>query len=364
MEHLRDWFKRQLGDPQVMSLLVVLALSTVLIVNFGGYMGPVLASIVIAYLLEGSVVRLELWGLKRLLATALVWLAFVISTILIIFALVPLLSRQLTQALQELPTIITSAQQFMLELAQRYPELISAKQVEGVVDVAGSDIGSLRQTLVERSLVVGEGVMYLMIYLVLVPLMVFFLLKDKVSVLKWVTSFLPKNNPLLSHVWLEIDLQLSNYVRGKFIEIVIVWAVSYAVFALFGLNYALLLSVLVGVSVLVPYIGAIVATFPIAFVAYAQWGFTDPMAWTMGAYAVIQFLDGNILVPLLFSEVTNLHPVAIISAVLFFGGIWGFWGVFFAIPLATVVNAVINAWRRGGQSFAASQPITREASAD
>ena len=196
-----------------------------------------------------------------------------------------------------------------------------------------------------------------MIYLVLVPLMVFFLLKDKVSVLRWVTSFLPKNNPLLSHVWLEIDLQLSNYVRGKFIEIVIVWAVSYAAFALFGLNYALLLSVLVGVSVLVPYIGAIAVTFPIAFVSYAQWGFTDPMAWTMGAYGVIQFIDGNILVPLLFSEVTNLHPVAIISAVLFFGGIWGFWGVFFAIPLATVVNAVINAWRRGGQSYVASQPI-------
>jgi putative permease len=63
-------------------------------------------------------------------------------------------------------------------------------------------------------------------------------------------------------------------------------------------------------------------------------------------YGFIQFLDGNLLVPLLFSEVVNLHPVAIIVAVLFFGGIWGFWGVFFAIPLATLVKAVYNAWPR------------------
>ena len=61
-------------------------------------------------------------------------------------------------------------------------------------------------------------------------------------------------------------------------------------------------------------------------------------------YGFIQFLDGNLLVPLLFSEVVNLHPVAIIVAVLLFGGIWGFWGVFFAIPLATLVKAVYNAW--------------------
>ena len=64
------------------------------------------------------------------------------------------------------------------------------------------------------------------------------------------------------------------------------------------------------------------------------------------AYAVIQALDGNLLVPLLFSEVVNLHPVAIILAILFFGGLWGFWGIFFAIPLATFVKAVLNAWPR------------------
>ena len=111
-----------------------------------------------------------------------------------------------------------------------------------------------------------------------------------------------------------------------------------------GLRYSVLLAVAVGFSVLIPYIGAAVVTVPVAMVALFQWGLTPEFAWLMVAYLVIQALDGNLLVPVLFSEAVNLHPVAIIIAVLVFGGLWGFWGVFFAIPLATLVKAVINAW--------------------
>jgi putative permease len=77
--------------------------------------------------------------------------------------------------------------------------------------------------------------------------------------------------------------------------------------------------------------------------------------YAVGAYIIIQLLDGNILVTLLFSEVVNMHPIAIIVAVLVFGGTFGFWGVFFAIPLATLVQALIRAWfarNRASQSLA------------
>jgi len=110
--------------------------------------------------------------------------------------------------------------------------------------------------------------------------------------------------------------------------------------------FTMLISMLVGFSVLIPYIGAAVVTIPVAIVAFIQFGFTAEFAWVMIAYGIIQLLDGNVLVPVLFSEVVSLHPVAIIVAVLVFGGIWGFWGVFFAIPLATLVNAVLRAWPR------------------
>ena len=157
-------------------------------------------------------------------------------------------------------------------------------------------------------------------------------------------------------IWNEMDMQFTNYVRGKAIEILIIGLVSYAVFLWLGVNYAALLALLVGLSVLVPYIGATVVTIPVLLVGYMQWGFSNDFFWLFGAYGVIQFLDGTLLVPLLFSEVVNLHPVFIIVSVLLFGGIWGFWGVFFAIPLATLVKAVFNAWPRRAQQALSLQP--------
>jgi putative permease len=106
----------------------------------------------------------------------------------------------------------------------------------------------------------------------------------------------------------------------------------------------MLLALFVGLSVLVPYIGATFMYLPVAMIAYFQWGWGSEFAWTIAAYTIIQILDGNLLVPILFSEVVNLHPVAIIVAVLVFGGMWGIWGLFFAIPLATLVQAVLKAW--------------------
>ncbi len=119
---------------------------------------------------------------------------------------------------------------------------------------------------------------------------------------------------------------------------------GYISFGLMGLNYAALLALLVGLSVIIPYIGAMLVTFPVLLVGFFQWGVGTEFYTLFAVYLVIQALDGNVLVPLLFSEAVNLHPVAIILAVLFFGGIWGTWGVFFAIPLATLIKAIISAW--------------------
>jgi len=133
-------------------------------------------------------------------------------------------------------------------------------------------------------------------------------------------------------------------LRGKLIEIVIVGMVTYLTFWFLDVNYAALLGLLVGISVLIPFVGAIVVTIPVATVGLLQFGWSVDFLVLMVAYLVIQGLDGNVLVPLLFSEVVDLHPIAIIAAVLVFGALWGFWGVFFAIPLATLVKAVFHAW--------------------
>ena len=160
----------------------------------------------------------------------------------------------------------------------------------------------------------------------------------------WVLSFLPKDRSALDDIGRQMNLQIAKYVRGKGIEIVIVGLVSYVAFAWFDLNYTALLALLVGLSVIVPYVGATLVTVPVLLVALLQFGITTEFYWVVGLYLVIQILDGNVLVPVLFSEAVDLHPVAIIIAILVFGGLWGVWGVFFAIPLATVVNVLLVSW--------------------
>lgn len=358
MELLRDWFKRSFSDPQVVILGVFLLVFFAVIFGLGTWLAPMFASIVIAYLLEAIVIRLQRLGMPRMVAVIIVFLLFLALLFFLLFGLVPLVSAQLTQLVQQFPNYIAQGQELLKQLPESYPDLISAEQVDIVIAQLGQEVAQLGQHLLGWSLASVASVIGLVIYLVLVPVLVFFFLKDKDLMVGWITDRMPKDRSLVNRVWVESELQIANYVRGKVVEIIIVGGVTYVTFTLLGLQYAALLSTLVGVSVLVPYIGAAVVTIPIALIAFFQFGWGWDFGQVMIAYAIIQALDGNLLVPLLFSEVVNLHPVAIILAILVFGGLWGFWGIFFAIPLATFVKAVINAWPRKVQPDDAQEPVS------
>ncbi|MCP3869929.1 MAG: AI-2E family transporter [Gammaproteobacteria bacterium] len=347
MQLLTEWFKRYFSDPEVIFLALFLLMGFAVVLTMGNMLAPVLASIVIAYLLEGLVGILERSMLPRLASVLLVFIVFLLFVSLLIFHLMPQLSRQATQLVQQVPAMITQGQVLLMRLPEHYPEFISPEQVQELFTAIRQEIGELGQAVLTVSLSSVVGFITVMVYLILMPLLVFFFLKDKQLILDWATRFLPRDRLLASKVWRDMDRQIANYVRGKFWEIIIVWAVSSTTFTLMGLQYATLLGMLVGLSVIIPYIGAAVVTFPVLIIAWFQWGWNADFAWLAAAYFVIQALDGNVLVPLLFSEAVNLHPVAIIVAILVFGGLWGFWGVFFAIPLATLVQAVITAWPRG-----------------
>jgi putative permease len=367
MEVLKDWFRRSFSDPQVVILGLFLVIGFAIVIGLGAWLAPMFASIVIAYLLEAVVTRLQRIGLPRIVSVWVVFLLFIAILFFLFFGLVPLVSRQLTQLVQQFPAYITTGQELLRQLPEAYPQLVSETQIEDLIKQLGQEVAGLGQAALGWSLASVGTLISLLIYLVLVPVLVFFLLKDKDLMIGWVGARLPRERSLVNRVWGEAEGQIANYVRGKVLEIFIVGSVTWVTFMLLDLDYAALLATIVGFSVLVPYIGAAVATLPIAIVAYFQWGWGWDFGQVMIAYAIIQALDGNVLVPLMFSEVVNLHPVAIILAILVFGGLWGFWGVFFAIPLATLVKAVLNAWpnnRPPPDTPAAPQEATSHAAGD
>lgn len=361
MEVLRRWFHRYFSDPQVVILAVVLAIGFVVVATMGQMLAPVLAALVLAYLLDGIVGALQQRGVPRLGAVSLVFAIFLVFLFFAMLGLLPRLSYQMTQLVQQLPYILTKGQGAIMGLPERYPELVNQQQVNDLMNAIRSELGNLGQRVVSVSVASVVGVITLIVYLILVPVLVFFFLKDKERIIGWVIGYLPRDRALTTQVWREVNIQIGNYVRGKIWEILIVGVVSYITFALMGLQYAVLLATLVGLSVIIPYIGAAAVTVPIAAIAYFQWGWSADFWYVLVAYGVIQALDANVLVPLLFSEVVNLHPVAIIIAVLVFGGIWGFWGIFFAIPLATLVQSVLISWPRKPDEAAEPNQSTSEA---
>ncbi|HKM16488.1 MAG TPA: AI-2E family transporter [Marinospirillum sp.] len=340
-----NWLHRYFSDEEAVIFALLIGFFFTALFFFGAMLLPFLSAIVFSYLLQGIITPLKKYfKVPEFLAVLLAFSLFMGILLTLIFWIFPLLWNQSLSLARELPVMVKAMQVWIDQLHKAYPQLITQQQASNLLNEAVNDMRMLGQTLVSFSLASIPNLIASLIYLILVPILVFFMLKDKRQLVSFITSLMPRKRTLMTQVWHEIDAQIANYIRGKALEIIVVATVSWVSFMFLGLNYAELLALLVGLSVLVPYIGATVATLPIALVAFFQFGFSSEFMWVIGVYGVIQALDGNVLVPLLFSEAVNLHPVSIILAVLFFGGLWGFWGVFFAIPLATMFKAIFNAW--------------------
>jgi putative permease len=344
LDIFQKWYERYFFEEESILLLVLLVVGLALLLTIGDILTPVLAALILAYLMQGLTSQLMRRGLPQWAAVTSSFVVFVGLFFGFLLVLLPLVWRQLLSLSRELPGMIESGRSWLDVLPEQYPQLISAEQISELMFLAQGELAQLGQNILSFSLASIPMLFLVLVYIILVPMLVFLFLKDRQMILGWMAGFLPQERPLLNRIWTEMDQQVSNYARGKMIEILVVGSVSYLAFAFMGLNYAALLGLLVGLSVIIPYIGATVVTAPVLLIGLFQWGMGTEFYTLAVVYVIIQALDGNVLVPLLFSEAVNLHPVAIILAVIFFGGIWGMWGVFFAIPLATLVKAVINAW--------------------
>ncbi|MBU2647955.1 AI-2E family transporter [bacterium] len=343
---IKNWFETRFSDPQVVSLWILIVSGSVLVYFLGEMLMPVFTALVVAYLLDGLASFLQNRRIPRILSILLVFLIFFTAVVVLFVWMLPILSRQILELVQAIPSFLIAHQKELRLLPERYPEIISEALIQDITGFINSYLSKGAKEIVNWSLASFRSLVSVLIYLVLVPFMVFFFLKDKEKIMKWVTRYLPAERGLATSVWQEVNSQITNYIRGKILEVIIIWSISYVTFMLLGLEFTILLSLFVGLSVLIPYLGVAVMYLPILLVSYFQWGMSPHLAYAVLAYTIIQIFDGNLLAPLLLSEVVNLHPIAIIAAVLIFGGFWGFLGLFFAIPLATLVHAIMRTWEQ------------------
>ncbi len=352
---------RQLADTQMVALLASLAMLFGLLSLFGQMLAPLLAAIALAYVLDGVVELLCRCRVPRLLSISLVALAAVLFLLFSLLTVLPLLSGQVGKLITQAPTLVESLREWLHSVQIQYASWIDPDYVQKLASMAVEKMQDWGGAIFSFSLASIPGLITLLVYAVLVPVLVFFLLKDKGALMAWGQRFLPRERTLVNRVWGEVDVQIGNYIRGKFWEMVIVGVVTWLALLFCGHQYALLLGALTGLSVWVPFVGAAVVTVPVVALSFFQWGMTDATLYALIAYSVVQLLDANLLIPWMFSEVVNLHPIAIIVAILVFGSFWGVLGVFIAIPMAALVRSVLQVMM---DRHALSAPLAEKAGDD
>lgn len=344
IEQLNSVFKKIFSNEETIIFSLSLILFFVVISFFGSVLTPFMISIVVAYLLVGLQKKIQTYNVSHNLALIITFSIFLVTGIALIVWLVPLLYIQLQAFILDVPNLVNNFIGFISNLPAKFPELVSSDQIAIFFQAVSEEITAIAQNIVKSSISGIQSAITLLLYIILFPILVFFFLFDRKNIIESFMKIIPGKREMFSSIWSEMDIQLSNYVRGKTIEIFIVGIAAAIIFVSLGLKYSALLSVLVGLSVIIPYVGAFLVTIPIVIVGLLQFGLGSEFYILIGLYLLLQALDGNLLVPLIFSETVKLHPVVIILAVFIFGSMFGFWGVFFSIPIATFIKAVWNAW--------------------
>ena len=344
IKHLNNFFKRIFNNEETVIFSLIILFSLIIFSFFIEVLTPFIISIIVAYLLVGLQKKIESYNISESLAMILSFSIFIIIGAAMFTWLIPLIYVQLQSFVLDIPRLFNDFLNFVSTMPAAFPDLVDSDQISVFFQAVSSELTSITQNLVNSSIAGIQSTITVLLYIMLFPILVYFFLFDRKNIIEGCLKIIPGDRAMLTQVWSEMDVQLSNYVRGKVFEIVIVGIAAALLFASFGLNYGALLAVLVGLSVLIPFVGAFSVTIPIVIIGLLQFGLGTQFYLLIGLYLLLQFIDGNLLVPLIFSEAVKLHPIVIILAVFIFGSMVGFWGVFFSIPLATFIKAVWNSW--------------------
>ena len=341
--YLNGFLRNYFYEEEQFAALFLLIIAGILLYFIGSTITPIFVSILIAYLLNGVMNFFEEKNYSKKTAFYFSFTIFLVFYLIVLVSL-PYVTGQIASLINELPAIVAFVQNLFDNLIIRYPNFFTTEQVEEIFASSTSFIPSIAEQVLIQLNTGFSAIMNALIFLILTPILVFFFLKDKSEMLSYVTYFLPNKRILLSQIWSDLNIQLFGYVRGKALEMIIVGSVTTLAFLILGVNYSVILGILVGMSVLIPLFGAILVTIPVVAIGLFQWGLDTPFFIFLFVYLLIQILDGNVLFPLLMGNEVNLHPVLIILAILVFGGIWGFWGLLLAVPIATLIRAVFKVW--------------------
>ena len=330
-----------LKNQQLMFLASVLAFGFFSLWVLGDLASPILTSIVLAFLFRPLHVYLSKIGVPKRISIVITFIIAITLILLFFLIFIPLFANEANRYISEIPNL-----GFITEPLLAFLSEINApiESIEGAQSIL-ADISGFASDAVSFGISRIQDTASLLLAIILVPIFLFFWLWDTDSLSKGFSNIVPKKRKFLSKVWNETNLNFQNYFKAKFIEVFVVGIFGSLMFWFLGVNSPVLLGVTFGLSQLIPFFGPVFMTFPVLIVSFAQFGLDPYVLFILFCYAMLQNIDGNIFLPFLMSGVVKLPAVVVLLSVFFFGALFGIWGVFFAVPLASFIKSLMDNWK-------------------
>jgi predicted PurR-regulated permease PerM len=337
-DQIRYW-----GIAAVVFLLLLWFLGNVLL--------PFLVGGAIAYFLDPVADRLERAGLSRVAATTVISLVAVVMVILLVLAVIPTLVSQMTALVNSAPDIARKLQGFLLE---RFPDLAdSTSTIRQTLAEIGAAIQARGAELANGVLSSALGVISAIVFIVVVPVVAFYLLLDWDKMVARIDAMLPLDHaPTIRRLGREIDTVLAGFVRGQ-VSVCLILGTFYAMALMAaGLQFGLVVGAIAGAITFIPYVGSIIGgTLAVGLALFQFWGDWMQIGIIAAIFAAGQFFEGNVLTPKLVGKSVGLHPVWLLFALSAFGSVFGFVGMLIAVPVAAAIGVLT---RFGVEQYRAS----------
>lgn len=308
---------------------------------------PFLVAALLAYLGDPLVDQLERYKCSRTLSVIIVFACMVIIGLILLLILIPLIERQLVAFVRSFPEFINWIQTTVLpKLAETFnfdPGLINLDLLKQAAVENWKNIGNIAGRALIEITQSGQVVLAWLSYLLLIPVVTFYLLRDWDHLLANIKGLIPRNHvKLISTLAVECDHVLAEFMRGQLLVMLGQGIIYTLGLWLAGLEFALLIGMLAGLVSFVPYLGFIVGISAAIIAAMVQFNDVLHLVFVLLVFGTGQVIESMVLSPWLVGERIGLHPVAVIFAVLAGGTLFGFFGVLLALPVAAVVVVLLR----------------------
>ena len=326
--------------------LAFLTVAVLLLYLLSPILTPFVAAGILAYICNPMVQRLCKWKIPRTLAVVLVMCGLLLSLAALLLIMLPLLEKEASRFMERLPDWIEAARLRLLPLLQNWvgPELQWDNQaLKDLLLSHWKGAGGAAAKLLPWLGSSGGAIITALISILLIPIAMFYLLRDWNVLVQRVDGLLPRHwHAKVNEIMIEIDSILAEFLRGQLSVMLLMSAYYSIVLWLVGLEFALPIGILAGMLVFIPYLGMIVGLTLATLAALMQFPNASDVLWVWGVFSIGQLLEGMVVTPWLVGERVGLHPLVVIFALLAFGSLFGFFGILLALPLSAILLVALR----------------------